>query len=126
MQRPETLGLRHVALSVRDLEATEQFYVDLLGFRVDWRPDPDNVYLTLGSDNLALHRADVQGGGGALDHIGVMVPTAEAVDEWARYLTARGATLVHQPRTHRDGSRSLYVRDPAGNLVQLLCSLTVR
>ena len=33
------------------------FYVDVLGFRVEWEPDPDNVYLTSGVDNLALHRA---------------------------------------------------------------------
>ena len=29
----------------------------LLGFAVEWEPDPDNVYLTSGCDNLALHRA---------------------------------------------------------------------
>jgi catechol 2,3-dioxygenase-like lactoylglutathione lyase family enzyme len=57
MQRPaKTLGMRHVALNVSDLEACEQFYVGLLGMTVEWRPDTDNVYLTSGNDNLALHR----------------------------------------------------------------------
>ncbi len=32
MQRPQkTLGMRHVALNVSDLEACERFYVELLG-----------------------------------------------------------------------------------------------
>mgnify|MGYP001075032440 CR=1 FL=1 len=58
MNRPaSTLGLRHVALYVQDMAASEHFYVDLLGMQVEWRPDPDNLYLsTSGQDNLALHR----------------------------------------------------------------------
>ncbi len=57
MQRPRHAGLRHLALNARDLDAMKRFYVDLLGFAVEWEPDPDNVYLSSGVDNLALHRA---------------------------------------------------------------------
>ena len=39
----------------------KQFYMDLLGFDVEWEPDADNVYLTSGTDNLALHRASPEG-----------------------------------------------------------------
>ena len=53
---PPHAGLRHVALFVENLEACERFYVDLIGLHVEWRPDPDNVYLSSGHDNLALHR----------------------------------------------------------------------
>ncbi len=28
-----------------------------MGYEVEWRPDPDNVYLHGGRDNLALHGA---------------------------------------------------------------------
>ena len=36
MNRPEpTLGLRHVALQVRELEVCERFYTELLGMRVE-------------------------------------------------------------------------------------------
>ena len=55
LKRPEHAGLRHVALNVLDLNLVETFYVDLLGFAVEWRPDDDNVYLCSGVDNLALH-----------------------------------------------------------------------
>ena len=59
MKRPAaTLGMRHVALNIRDITVCEHFYVDLLGMEVEWRPDADNVYLTSGHDNLALHRVD--------------------------------------------------------------------
>jgi catechol 2,3-dioxygenase-like lactoylglutathione lyase family enzyme len=72
-QPPKTLGMRHVALLVDDMVACEVFYCELMGMQVEWRPDEQNVYLTGGSDNLALHqspsghdRAGVQ----RLDHIG--------------------------------------------------------
>ena len=77
--RPPVLGIRHVALYVADLAAAERFWVDVMGYAVEWRPDPDNVYLRGGADNLALHRAQPSGApadGGRLDHIGIAVAAA--------------------------------------------------
>ena len=55
--RPLLLGLRHVALNVRDVRRSVDFYRNVLGMQVEWEPDPDNIYLSSGIDNLALHRA---------------------------------------------------------------------
>ena len=124
--RPSHQGLRHLALNARDLEAMKDFYVDVVGFTVEGEPDPDNVYLTSGRDNLALHRAAVPPAGAAtpakqaLDHLGVIVSTADDVDRWAAFLDSRGVTVVARPKTHRDGARSCYVKDPDGNTVQII------
>jgi len=120
MTRPTHAGLRHLALNARDLEAMKRFYVDVLGFTVEWEPDPDNVYLTSGTDNLALHRSTAPPSAGALDHLGVIVRSAEDVDQWASFLESRGVTLDAKPRTHRDGARSCYFSDPDGNKVQII------
>jgi catechol 2,3-dioxygenase-like lactoylglutathione lyase family enzyme len=121
MERPTHAGLRHVALNVQDMEAMTRFYVDLLGFTVEWRPDPDNVYLSSGIDNLALHRSGgMPATPSALDHLGVIVREAGDVDRWAAFLATRGVVIDAQPRTHRDGARSCYVRDPDGNVVQIM------
>jgi len=120
MTRPTHAGLRHLALNARDLEAMKRFYVDVLGFAVEWEPDPDNVYLTSGTDNLALHRSATPPAAGALDHLGVIVRSAEDVDRWADFLESRGVTLDAKPRTHRDGARSCYFSDPDGNKVQII------
>ena len=115
-------GLRHVALQVRDLEACEAFYVELLGMRVEWRPDNDNLYLTSGGDNLALHRIaePVAERGQRLDHIGFMLASAEAVDQWYAWLVSQGVPMAGKPRTHRDGARSFYCFDPEGTRVQMI------
>jgi catechol 2,3-dioxygenase-like lactoylglutathione lyase family enzyme len=123
MHPPATAGLRHVALNVRDLEACERFYTELLGMRVEWRPDADNVYLTGGKDNLALHRAASAIDPGAaqrLDHIGFMLNEIVDVDAWFVFLKSKGVTILKEPRTHRDGARSFYCQDPDGNVVQLI------
>jgi catechol 2,3-dioxygenase-like lactoylglutathione lyase family enzyme len=123
MSRPAMLGIRHVALTIRDLEAAEKFWVAVMGYEVEWRPDADNVYLHGGRDNLALHRGDVSHGGsdaGQLDHLGIAVPTAADVDAWAAHLAAHGVPLKAQPKTHRDGSRSLYFRGPQDLLIQII------
>ena len=101
------------------------FYVDVLGFEVEWEPDPHNVYLTPGRDNLALHEASgepapFQEGQGALDHLGLIVASADLVDAWAAFLETKGGALDTRPQTRRDGARSCYFRDPDGNRVQII------
>ena len=124
--RPTHRGLRHLALHARAFDAMKRFYTEVLGFTVEWEPDADNVYLTSGADNLALHRGPAGGDpperavGGALDHLGLVVRRADDVDAWADYLTGQGIALDAPARTHRDGARSLYVSDPDGNRVQII------
>lgn len=156
MERPTHAGLRHLALNVRDLPAMKRFYVELLGFVVEWEPDPDNVYLSSGIDNLALHRsaeasrsseaeasrsrdAEIsrsRDGGdrstrgdersarlqpsGTLDHLGLIVRTPDEVDRWATFLEGSGVPMSAKPKTHRDGARSCYCKDPDGNSVQII------
>ena len=120
----KTNGMRHVALYVSDLEKTESFYAGLLGMEVEWRPDPDNVYLTSGNDNLALHRrSEARNHGGiesVLDHIGFFVNDKEKIDDWFIFLTAQGVKTLTKPKDHRDGARSFYCEDPSGTQVQLI------
>jgi len=123
---PSTAGLRHVALYVENFDACEKFYVELLGNKVEWRPDPDNVYLCSGNDNLALHRAEVKykdkkmDGPQRLDHIGYILRQPEDVDAWYNFLNEHNIKMHSQPKTHRDGARSFYCADPDGNVVQMI------
>jgi catechol 2,3-dioxygenase-like lactoylglutathione lyase family enzyme len=123
-ERPVHAGLRHVALHVRDLAAMKRFYTELLGFAIEWEPDADNVYLSSGADNLALHRSTSSpastGPAGALDHLGIVVRSPDDVDRWAAFLQGHGVTVKASPRTHRDGARSCYVIDPDGNAIQII------
>ena len=125
-----TKGLRHVALNVADVATSVAFYTDLFGMRVVWQPDAENAYLSSGCDNLALHRASPEppgrlAAGQRLDHLGVVVADPSDVDRAAEVLGTRQVPVVAAPRTHRDGSRSLYCKDPDGNLIQILYEPTL-
>ena len=124
MKRPVmAYGLRHVALYVDDLPSCEYFYTELLGMKVEWRPDDMNVYLSSGGDNLALHQAKKPASDKSvqrLDHIGFFLDTEAAVDDWYAWLTQHGVPMSTRPRTHRDGARSFYCHDPDGTRVQII------
>lgn len=117
-------GFRHVALRVSDLARSEAFYTDAFGMREEWRPDPDNVYLTSGADNLALHRAaplaDPRDPRATLDHFGFVVGRREDVDDFAERLRQMEVPFAWPVKDHRDGARSFYVHDPDGNTVQVI------
>ena len=88
---------------------------------IEWEPDADNVYLTSGTDNLAIHRvAEDASPSQLLDHIGFIVSNARDVDAWYEYLVEHDVEIVSTPRTHRDGARSFYCLDPAGVQVQVI------
>ena len=129
MNRPSrrVKGLWHVALKVANLTQSRAFYEALFGMRVVWHPDPENVYLSSGQDNLALHQIPLselpeytQGTGQYLDHVGFIVDSSDTVDQLFREAEEAHATIVKRPTRHRDGSYSFYLADPDGNTVQVL------
>ena len=120
-------GLRHLAIRVLDMDRSRIFYEDLLGLRVVWEPDRDNVYLSSGMDNLALHtipKEEVshyhQEVGQFLDHFGFIVESPDQVETMARKMEEAGVRILNPPRAHRDGSCSFYMADPDGNKIQIL------
>ena len=117
------LGLRHVALKIKNFDECVYFYQTLLKMQIVWQPDADNVYLSSGSDNLALHRATEELAPAKqqqLDHFGFFLTTPEAVDEWYQYLQAHQVNIKAAPKNHRDGTRSFYCADPDGNVIQFI------
>jgi len=122
MLKPKPVGgMRHVALWVNNFDACENFYVNLIGMQIEWRPDDDNLYLCSGCDNVALHRSDRDMSGSQhLDHIGFILNGIDDVDQWYEFLVANNVTMYKEPKTHRDGARSFYCADPDGNAVQMI------
>jgi catechol 2,3-dioxygenase-like lactoylglutathione lyase family enzyme len=100
----DSLGIKHLALKVKNFEECLVFYTQVLGMKVDWKPDDQNVYLTNGIDNLALHYdqnvSDMKNDS-RLDHFGIFIKNKDK-------------------KTHRDKSVSFYVEDPDGNILQIL------
>jgi catechol 2,3-dioxygenase-like lactoylglutathione lyase family enzyme len=128
---PKLLGLDHVVLRVRDLDAALRFYVGTLGCHEERRLDALGlVQLRAWASLIDLVPVDGplgRAGGGAPD------PEAKNVDHFClRIEPFDGAALAGHLRAHgaepgevgdrygADGTGpSLYVRDPDGNVVEL-------
>jgi len=125
--RLERMG--HLSLRVSDLDASEKFYIEILGMRPVWRSEGEIAFLECGNDDLALiqiPKEEVQAfrqraqSSQSLHHFGFRVRSKDGVDQLAEEMKARGVVIDDGPRDHRDGSRSFYFRDPDGNYVQIL------
>ena len=122
----QTNGMRHLALKVGDVDRAKAFYQRVFGMKLVWQPDSENAYLSSGCDNLALHHGD--GGDPAaqrLDHLGFIVPDVAGVESGWEWAQAEHLDVVHPLKRHRDGSVSFYIRDPDGNIIQILYEPTV-
>lgn len=96
---------------------------------VVWEPDPQNVYLSSGCDNIAIHQVSENFLKTAeerqLDHMGFVVESIARVEELESEFRSLGVTIVHPFKVHRDGSASFYCADPDGIVIQLLYEPTL-
>ncbi|MCZ6800034.1 MAG: VOC family protein [Nitrospirae bacterium] len=125
-------GLRHLALNATDLPKSLAFYQKFFQMKVVWQPDADNVYLSSGVDNLALHQIpqdEIESyqnrNGQFLDHLGFLMDSPASVDQLFEVVQAEGVRIVHLPKQHRDGSYSFYLADPDNLTVQVIYEPTI-
>jgi catechol 2,3-dioxygenase-like lactoylglutathione lyase family enzyme len=122
-------GMRHIALKVRSAAQSKLFYQNILGMDVVWEPDAQNVYLSSGCDNIAIHEVSASFLQTAeekqLDHLGFVVESIARVRELESEFRSQGVTIVHPFKVHRDGSASFYCADPDGVIIQMLYEPTL-
>jgi catechol 2,3-dioxygenase-like lactoylglutathione lyase family enzyme len=115
-----TAQINHVSINARDLEESVEFYVDLLG--AERIPTPNFglavQWLALGDTQLHLFERDLTPT--SHHHLGITVPDLEPVYRVAERRRAFdhvsfGNHLIQLP----GDVVQMYVRDPAGNLVEI-------
>ena len=130
-RRMRLTGLHHLTAICTDAGRTVAFYRDVLGLRVvhDGHSDDDasarHVWLSAGDGGAGslisfleypqLPQGTV--GRGTVQHFAFIVETAEELDAWHAYLRGRGLEVTDV--LARSGFRSVYVRDPDYNLVEI-------
>lgn len=118
-----------VNLYTRDIEAGVRFYRDLLGFRETFRTPregtPEHVEMTLDGFMVGLgtveaakrvHGVDAEPGHPVM----TIVLWTDDVDVAFARLTAAGAPVVQPPHPTGNNNRNALLRDPDGNLVEIV------
>lgn len=107
------------ALRITDYERSKAFYVDQLGFRVEWehRFEPGfPVFMAISRDGMQIflsqHRGDCQVGG--LVHFLI-----DDVEAWHREFVARGVRITEPPNDDL-GFLNMTVTDPDGNQLRFM------
>jgi glyoxylase I family protein len=125
---PHAIGqIDHVALSVTDLQASERFYTNILGFVVVMGI-PDGRICMQPTTGFVLALLAHQGAPGGrfselhtgVDHLGFAASSREELERWERHFDAHGVTYTPM-RDEAFGSH-LNFRDPDGIALELSCS----
>ena len=107
------LGIGHVGLRVNDVEASVDFYRNILG--LDSSASKRGVTrIPSGGDTLVLHE---KGLGMSGFHFGFRVGLSSKVDEWQAWLRGRNITIYEDVTEEK--YRSIKIRDPDGYLIEI-------
>ncbi len=127
-------ALDHVALLVKDVEITRQFYGQVLGLEEILRPqsfDFSGAWFAIGTQSLHIigeseagRTQQVQPGNYRPDELALGRAThiafeVDDLQETVAYLNAEGVPIAGGPRPRGDGVMQLYICDPDGYVVEL-------
>jgi catechol 2,3-dioxygenase-like lactoylglutathione lyase family enzyme len=113
------VGLNHVSVVARDLAESVRFYVDVLGLEPVPTPDFGFPVQWLRTGDRQVHlfeRPDVPP---THAHLALEADDIVAVYERARARGILDATFGYAIAELPGGEAQLYIRDPAGNLIEL-------
>jgi catechol 2,3-dioxygenase-like lactoylglutathione lyase family enzyme len=119
--------LVETGIYAEDLEQTERFYREVLGLSLVVRELGRQVFFRVGDRSMLLvFRVEATLKGDRLPSHGAQGPghfalgiAAEDLGAWRAHLVEHQVVIEHEESWPR-GGHSLYFRDPAGNLVELL------
>ena len=110
------LRINHVSVHAPDLDASERFYTELFGLQRIPAPQFDHPVRWLKVGETQLHLFELTVEAPPAHHFALTVDDPEGVYRRAK---ERGALDRPEVRRLPDGSAQFYLRDPAGNLLEV-------
>jgi catechol 2,3-dioxygenase-like lactoylglutathione lyase family enzyme len=121
-------AIDYTVIFVRDMAVMRRFYEDVLALSLLRELSPNWIEYGLGSNTLALARpsrtaddAPTPAGSASLQ-LAFRVSAAE-VDACADELVRQGVALLSPPTNQPFGHRTLFFRDPDGNLLEVYAEI---
>ncbi len=121
------VGIGHIAIRVKDIDRTLDFYVGKLGFREMFRLDRDgklwlmylrvndSQYIELFPEAVGERAAPPEANG--LNHLCLEVASLDAA---IAELAAAGVPIAREKQLGADGNLQAWVADPDGNRIELM------
>jgi catechol 2,3-dioxygenase-like lactoylglutathione lyase family enzyme len=121
-------AIDYTVIFVRDMAAMRRFYEDILGFPLLRELSPRWIEYRIGGNTLALAKPSLTAAdgptpnGSASLQLAFKVPVPD-VDRCADELVQQGVNLVSPPTDQVFGHRTLFFRDPDGNLLEMFAEI---
>ncbi len=121
-------AIDYTVIFVRDMVAMRRFYEDVLGFPMLRELSPGWIEYRVGNNTLALARPSLTAAdapmpkGSASLQLAFKV-SAPQVDQCADELVRIGVDLLSPPTDRSFGHRTLFFRDPDGNLLEVFAEI---
>lgn len=117
-------GLNHITIRVNRIDASKEFYGDILGFKlIKTMGQSMAVYEIGGGDTLVIVEAetsyDPTSRDFRVDHFGFFVEKPEQLDELATFFRDKEVTIMSGPANRKKG-RFLFIADPDGNMIEFM------
>jgi catechol 2,3-dioxygenase-like lactoylglutathione lyase family enzyme len=121
-------AIDYTVIFVRDMAAMRGFYEDVLGFPLLRELSPGWIEYRVGDNTLALATprliaADVPTPNGSASLQLAFKVSAPEVDQCADELVRQGVNLLSPPADQAFGHRTLFFRDPDGNLLEVFADI---
>jgi catechol 2,3-dioxygenase-like lactoylglutathione lyase family enzyme len=121
-------AIDYTVIFVRNMTAMRRFYEDILRFPLLRELSPGWIEYRVGGNTLALARpsrtaADVPTPSGSASLQLAFKVSAPGVDQCADELLRRGVDLLSPPTDQAFGHRTLFFRDPDGNLLEVFADI---
>jgi catechol 2,3-dioxygenase-like lactoylglutathione lyase family enzyme len=121
-------AIDYTVIFVRDMAAMRRFYEDVLGFVLIRELSPGWIEYRVGANTLALARpsrtaADAPTPSGSASLQLAFRVSAPDVDRCAHELVQQGVTLLSPPTDQAFGHRTVFFRDPDGNLLEVFAEI---
>jgi catechol 2,3-dioxygenase-like lactoylglutathione lyase family enzyme len=121
-------AIDYTVIFVRDMAAMRRFYEGVLGFPLLRELSPGWIEYRIGGNTLALAKPSLTAAdgptpsGSASLQLAFKVPVPE-IDRCADELLQQGVNLVSPPTDQVFGHRTLFFRDPDGNLLEVFADI---
>src|SRR5215470_8715891 len=121
-------AIDYTVIFARDMAAMRRFYEEILGFPLLRELSPRWIEYRVGDNTLALAKPSLTGAdaptpnGSASLQLAFKVSAPE-VDQCADELVRQGVNLLSPPTDQVFGHRTLFFRDPDGNLLEIFADI---
>ena len=127
--RPKVLGIAHMAVYVKDLSKTRQFYEDFLGFgepftlpKKGGEPGVRIAFVKINDHQYIEIFNEADRGEGQLNHISIYTDSAERMRDYlmAHGIEPMGNAAKGPVPKGQTGNKNFNVKDPDGHIVEIV------